>query len=82
MPRCQGFPTNRWHRYEEIFAPVARLDSLKLLLALAARFDLEVHQIDIKSAYLNGNVDEELYTDQPEDKIGQNREKSRTFNPF
>ena len=45
--------------------PVARLDSLRLLLSLAATFDTEAHHIGIKSAYLNGNLDEEIYMDQP-----------------
>lgn len=71
---AKGFLQTAGIDYEETFAPLARLDSLRLLLALAARFDLEVHQIDIKSAYLNGNLDEELYMDQPEGFTVQGKE--------
>lgn len=51
--------------YEETFAPVAWLNSLRLLLSLAATYDWEIHQIDIKSVYLNGLLDEEIYMEQP-----------------
>lgn len=62
---AKGFTQTAGIDYAETFAPVARLDSLRLLLSLAATFDWEVHQIDIKSAYLNGNLDEEIYMEQP-----------------
>lgn len=62
---AKGFTQVHGVDYEETFAPVARLDSLRLLLALAAVFDWDVHQIDIKTAYLNGELDEEIYMDQP-----------------
>ena len=52
--------------YEETFAPIARLDTLQLLLNLAAIFDLEVHQINIKTTYLHRDLEEEIYMDQPE----------------
>ena len=62
---AKGFSQAEGISYEETFAPVARLDSLHLLLAIAAHFDLDVHHIDIKSAYLNGDLDKEIYMDQP-----------------
>lgn len=62
---AKGFSQTEGIDYEETFAPVARLDSLRLLLAIAAHFNLDVHHIDIKSAYLNGDLDEEIYMDQP-----------------
>jgi len=43
--------------FDKFFAPVAKLLSLCAILALATKFNLEVHQIDIKSAYLNGVLD-------------------------
>jgi Reverse transcriptase (RNA-dependent DNA polymerase)/Integrase core domain len=52
--------------FSETFSPVARLDSVRLLLALATLRDWEVHQIDVKSAFLNGELDEEIYMQQPE----------------
>ena len=61
----KGFTQEAGVDYEETFAPVAQLDSLRLLLSLAAVYDWEIHQIDIKSAYLNGVLEEEIYMDQP-----------------
>ena len=52
--------------YDETFSPVARLDSMRILLALAAQEDWEIHQIDVKTAFLNGELDEEIYMQQPE----------------
>jgi transposase InsO family protein len=63
---AKGYTQQQGIDYEETFAPVARLDSLRLLLALAAHEDWEIHQIDIKTAFLNGDLDEEIYMDQPE----------------
>ena len=61
----KGFSQTKGIDYEETFTPVARLDSLHLLLAIAALLDLDVHHIDIKSAYLNGDLNEEIYMEQP-----------------
>jgi hypothetical protein len=51
--------------YEEVFAPVARLEAVRLLLALAAHRSWEVHHMDVKSAFLNGNLMKEVYVLQP-----------------
>jgi hypothetical protein len=50
-----------------MFAPVARLSSIRTVLAIAAARDLEIHQIDIKGAYLNGKLtnDETIHMRQP-----------------
>jgi hypothetical protein len=52
--------------YDETFSPVARFESLRLLLALAALEDWEIYQMDVKSAFLNGLLDEEIYMEQPQ----------------
>ena len=51
--------------YQEVFAPVARLETIRLVLALAAQNNWIVHQMDVKSAFLNGILQEEVYIDQP-----------------
>jgi hypothetical protein len=51
--------------YDEVFAPVARMETVKVLLALAAQGEWEVHHMDVKSAFLNGNLQEEVYVHQP-----------------
>ena len=47
--------------YEETFAPVARYTSIRSVLALAAVMKWKIHQMDIKTAFLNGVVEEEVY---------------------
>jgi len=51
--------------YDEVFAPVARLETVRLLLALAAQGEWEVHHMDVKSAFLNGDLIEEVYLQHP-----------------
>ena len=64
---AQGFSQVPGVDYFDTFAPVARLASIRTVLALAAREDMELHQIDIKGAYLNGELtsDEVIYMRQP-----------------
>jgi hypothetical protein len=51
--------------YEEVFAPVARLETVRILLALAALGEWEVHHMDVKSDFLNGDLKKEVYVHQP-----------------
>jgi hypothetical protein len=51
--------------YDEVFAPVARLETVRILLALAAYGDWELHHMDVKSAFLNGDLQEQVYVHQP-----------------
>jgi hypothetical protein len=51
--------------FNETFAPVARLASIYLLLAYATYHDFKLYQIDIKNAFLNGPIKEEVYVEQP-----------------
>ena len=55
--------------YDETFSPAAHFESLRLLLALAALEDWHIHQMDIKLAFLNGMLDEEIYMEQPQGSI-------------
>nr|GFA19815.1 zinc finger, CCHC-type [Tanacetum cinerariifolium] len=52
--------------YFDTYAPVARITIIRLLLALAAIHNLVIHQMDVKTAFLNGDLDEEVYMKQPE----------------
>ena len=71
---AKGYSQTYGIDYDETFTPVARHDTLRLLLALTASFDLEVHQIDIKTAFLHGVLEEEIYMDQPEGFIKTEQE--------
>ena len=50
------------------------LRSIKILLSLDAHFNYEILQIDVKTAFLNGNLEEEIYMKQPEGFIAKNQE--------
>nr|GEZ61033.1 ribonuclease H-like domain, reverse transcriptase, RNA-dependent DNA polymerase [Tanacetum cinerariifolium] len=52
--------------FDEVFAPVARIETIRLLLAIAANNKWEVHHLDVKSAFLHGDLKEEVYVTQPE----------------
>jgi reverse transcriptase-like protein len=62
---AQGFTQIENIDYDETFAPVAKFTSLCTILAIAAEEDLEVHQMDVKSAYLNGVLKEEIFMEPP-----------------
>ena len=63
---AKGFSQVEGIDFCETFAPVARLSSIRVLLALGAHYDWEIHQMDVKMAFLNGDLDEEIYMTQPE----------------
>nr|GFB91991.1 retrovirus-related Pol polyprotein from transposon TNT 1-94 [Tanacetum cinerariifolium] len=52
--------------FEESFAPVARLEAIWIFLAYAAHKNMVVYQMDVKTAFLNGNLQEEVYVNQPD----------------
>ena len=52
--------------YNETFSPTARMTSVRILMQLAVQYDLIVHQLDVKTAYLNAPIDQEIYVEQPE----------------
>jgi hypothetical protein len=53
--------------FDEIFAPVAKLESIRILLAYATHHDFKLYQMDVKSVFLNGPIKEEVYVEQPLD---------------
>ncbi|KAL9226075.1 hypothetical protein vseg_001926 [Gypsophila vaccaria] len=63
---AQGFTKVQGLHYDEIFAPVVMLRSIRIILAIAAFHDYEIWQMDVKTAFLNGYLEEELYMIQPE----------------
>lgn len=58
---AKGFTQSYGVDYEETFAPVAKLNSVRVILSLAVNLDWPLHQLDIKNAFLNGELEEEVY---------------------
>ena len=62
---ARGFSQQPGIDYGETFAPVARLDTVRFVLAIAAQNKWPIYQMDVKSAFLNGVLSEEVYVCQP-----------------
>ncbi|GJZ13748.1 retrovirus-related pol polyprotein from transposon TNT 1-94 [Tanacetum coccineum] len=62
---AQGYNQQEGIDYNETYAPVARLESIRILLAYACALDFKLFQMDVKSAFLNGFINEEVYVAQP-----------------
>ena len=66
---AKGYNQNVGIDYEETFSPVAMLKSIRIQLSIAAHYDYEIWQMDVKTAFLNGYIREEIFMDQPESFI-------------
>ena len=61
----QGYNQEEGIDYEETFAPVARVEAIRILIAFVAHMEFKLYQMDVKSAFLNGYLKEEVYVMQP-----------------
>jgi hypothetical protein len=62
---AQGYSQKEGIDYEETFAPVARLEAIRILLAFSVAKGFKLYQMDVKRAFLNGFLEEEVYVKQP-----------------
>ena len=58
---AKGYTQTYGVDYQETFAPVAKLNSVRVIMSLVANLDWPLHQLDIKNAFLNGELEEEVY---------------------
>ena len=63
---AKGYSQRYGIDYDEVFSPVVRHTSIKVVLALVALQDLELEQLDVKTTFLHGNLEEEIFMEQPE----------------
>ena len=61
----KGFAQNQGIDFDEIFSPVVKMSSIRVVLGMAATMDLEVEQLDVKTTFLHGDLEEEIYMEQP-----------------
>ena len=71
---AKGFTQQEGIDYEETLSPVVRFTSIHLILAIIASLDLELHQMDVKTAFINGELDEEIYMEQPTEFVKEGHE--------
>jgi hypothetical protein len=60
--------------YNETFSPVSCKDSFRIIMALVVHYDLELHQMDVKTAFLNGDLEKNVYTTQPKGFVVEGKE--------
>ncbi|GKB24358.1 retrovirus-related pol polyprotein from transposon TNT 1-94 [Tanacetum coccineum] len=71
---AKGYSQKEGIDYNETFSPVSRKDSLRIFMALVAHYDLELHQMDVKTAFLNGDLHEDVYMIQLEGFMVEGKE--------
>ena len=70
---AQGYTQVEGIDFDETFAPIARLESIRILLAITSHLNFKLYQMDVKSAFLNGMLQEEVYVEQPKDFVNPHK---------
>ena len=71
----KGYNQKEGLDYFDINSPITRISSIRMLIVIAAIHNLKIHQMDVKTVFLNGDLDEEIYMEQPEGFIVPGQEK-------
>ncbi|KAD7478171.1 hypothetical protein E3N88_01307 [Mikania micrantha] len=72
---AKGYSQQYGVDFLETFAPVARFETIRVVVAIAAQMGWPIHQLDVKSAFLNGDLSEEIYVEQPEGFLVKGKEQ-------
>jgi hypothetical protein len=72
---AKGYTHREGKDYFDTYSPIARLTTIRVLLSMAASYGLIVHQMDVKIAFLNGELEEEIYMDQPDGFVVKGEER-------
>jgi hypothetical protein len=70
---AKGYTQNEGEDFFDTYSPVTRLTKIRTLIAVADSYGLIIHQMDVKTTFLNGELDEEIYMDQPEGFIAEGK---------
>ena len=71
---AQGYSQEKGLNYDETFSPVVRSESIRSVIALASKNDLKMHQLDVTTAFLNGELEEDVYVKQPKGFVVEGQE--------
>jgi hypothetical protein len=71
---AKGFTQREEIDYTETFSPVSKKDSFQIVMALVAHYDFELHQMNVKTVFLNGDLQENIYMTQPEGFVVKGKE--------
>ena len=72
---AKGFTQREWIDYNETFSSVSCKDSFSIIMALVAHYNLELHQMDVKTTFLNGDLEESVYMAQPKGFVMEGKER-------
>jgi len=71
---AKGFTEKEGIDYKKTFPPIFKKDSLRIIMVIIVHYDLELHQMDVKSSFLNENLDDDIYMEQPEGFVKEGTE--------
>jgi len=71
---AKGYTQKEGEDFFDTYSPVARLTTIRTSIAMAAFYGLIIHQMDIKTTFLNGELEEEIYMNQPDGFVVNDRE--------
>ena len=71
----KGFTQKEWIDYNETFSPVSCKDPFRIIMALVVYYDLKLHQMDVKTTFLNGDLEENVYMAQPKGFVMEGKER-------
>ena len=72
---AKGFMQREGIDYNETFSPVSYKVSFRIIMALMTHYDLELHQMNVKTVFLNGNLEENVYVTQPKGFVMEGKER-------
>ncbi|CAL8084501.1 unnamed protein product [Prunus armeniaca] len=72
---AKGYRQKEGLDFFDTYSPVTRITSIRMLIAITSIYDMEIHQMDVKIAFLNGELDEEIYMEQPEGFVVKGQEQ-------